>query len=699
VLIGVPSIRRFGVCAAIAGLIAVVGAAAPAFPEQPAAAQTQPPAQPGQRPVFRTEANLVRVDVHVLKNGGPVPDLDEDDFEVLEDGVRQKIESLEFVRVEAPQSRVPVQPSSTAAAQELASDPRNRVFILFLDTYHVTEESSLQTPMALVRMIDSLIGPTDLIGLMTPEMEIRDLILSRKTDVLRNGLLQTARWGRMLENCRVRGELDYVEKMYTACYPCIPPACDSRCDLSPTALHMIRRRREAFTLGVLSDLVRYIGSTREARTAFILVTEGWTLFRESTALGNVGAATPPQIRIGPGGRLGTQNPGNYNVDQDLCARHLRETAQVDHYRRFMDLMDDANRNNASFYIVDAGGLRTGMPSINAQPGQMSARGNVEVLQTLAENTDGRAIVNTNDIKGGLLRVVDDLSGYYLIGYYSTNTKSDGSYRSIKVKVNRPGVEVRSRKGYRAWTANDIKAMNAARATVASAPVDPAAAAHATALSRLARLKPDTQLFVHASIDAVKSELYVIGELSSVAAKSAAWREGGDAQILVNGPDGSPAGSGRATIVPGGRAFLARLPLSGKATGAYEVAVRLRAAGGAALFETIQAARTADGLGEPIAFRSAPRQDAQNPVATFMWWRTEPIRFEAPLSADAPAPSGRVLDRAGNPMPVPVDVTLREEGASRWAVATFKLAPLSPGDYILELISGATRRFVALRVDR
>jgi hypothetical protein len=321
----------------------------------------------------------------------------------------------------------------------------------------------------------------------------------------------------------------------------------------------------------------------------------------------------------------------------------------------------------------------------------------ETMESLAENTDGNAIIRTNDLKGALLRVVDDLTGYYLLAYYSTNTKSDGTYRSIRIKVNRPGVEVRARKGYRAWTANDVKAMNEARAK-ADAPVDPAAAAHAAALARLARLKPDTAFFVHATIDPATSELYIAGELSAAASRSADWRQGAEAQILVSTADGNPAGSGRATIAPGGRAFLARLTLGKAAAPAdYEIAVRLRATGGtSSLLETTRAARTSEPLGEVLAFRSA---GPQHPVATFLWWRTEPIRFEAPLAAGAAIPAGRLLDRAGKPMPVPVDVSIREERGSRWAVATFKLAPLSPADYVLELTTGEARRYVPLRVDR
>jgi VWFA-related protein len=677
--------RQFLGLLVAAAALAVVSAQTPppqAPPAQTIPSQTPPPQTPppGQRQVFRTGTNFVRVDARVLRDGKLVADLKASEFQILEDGVSQKIDTFEFVRTDRPLGITPIEPSSSAAALDLAADPRNRVFVLFMDTYHVTPENSLQTPMALVRTIDSLIAPTDLVGVMTPEMRVRDLILGRKVDVIRRGLIENRRWGLMFTGCQSRGLLDQTEKMYSVCYP----SSNAQCDLSWTAEQLIRRRRESFTLDVLRELVRYIGSTREARTAFLLVSEGWPLFRHDGTLASTGAARPPMIQIGPGGRLGTQNPGDLNVDKELCARHLREAAQRDNYQRFLDLIDDANRHNASFYIVDPGGLRVD-------------RGHVETLQTLAENTNGDAVVNTNDLGGALQNVVDELSGYYLIGYYSSNVKPDGRFRSITVEVARPGVEVRARKGYRAYTADEAASIVAARAAT-DAPVDPATTAHAAALGRLARLKPDTPFYLNATVDPVLGELHVTGELSAAASRSAEWRQGAEAQILVSTADGTPAGSGRAAIAPGGRAFLARVAL-GRSTGPteYEIGVRVKATGGStSLLETIRASRTSDPIGEVIAFRSA---GLQNPVATFLWWRTEQLRFEAPLAADAGVPAGRLLDQAGNPMPVPVDVTVREERGSRWAVAAFKLGALSPADYVVELRSGASRRFVPLRVER
>ena len=82
---------------------------------------------------------------------------------------------------------------------------------------------------------------------------------------------------------------------------------------------------------------------------------------------------------------------------------------------------------------------------------------IETLRMLAENTDGIALVNSNDLPRQMRRLAADLSSYYLLGYASTNGKLDGSFRTIKVRVSRPGIEVRARHGYRAASAAKLAA--------------------------------------------------------------------------------------------------------------------------------------------------------------------------------------------------------------------------------------------------
>ena len=60
---------------------------------------------------------------------------------------------------------------------------------------------------------------------------------------------------------------------------------------------------------------------------------------------------------------------------------------------------------------------------------------------MARETGGRAYVNQNEIKDGVAQAFADQSAVYTLGYYPENKKYDGQYRSIKVKLNKPGLEI------------------------------------------------------------------------------------------------------------------------------------------------------------------------------------------------------------------------------------------------------------------
>jgi hypothetical protein len=102
-------------------------------------ARTDPPAQQQQPPVFRTEANFIRVDAYPTRGGRPVTDLLEGDFDVFEDGVPQKLVTFEHIVVApgGPQAQR-IEPNTVREGNQMAADPRRRVFVLFLDNYHVT---------------------------------------------------------------------------------------------------------------------------------------------------------------------------------------------------------------------------------------------------------------------------------------------------------------------------------------------------------------------------------------------------------------------------------------------------------------------------------------------------------------------------------------------------------------------------------
>jgi hypothetical protein len=76
------------------------------------------------------------------------------------------------------------------------------------------------------------------------------------------------------------------------------------------------------------------------------------------------------------------------------------------------------------------------------------------METIAEQTGGRAFYNRNDLDNAVREGIVDGATYYTLGYYPTNKMLDGHYRKIKVRVTRPGVSLRYRLGYYALNPSD-----------------------------------------------------------------------------------------------------------------------------------------------------------------------------------------------------------------------------------------------------
>jgi len=442
--------------------------------------QSQPSQQP---PRFRGGTNVVRVDVFATKGGVPVQDLTAADFELFEDNVAQKIDTFEHIVIDPVGSTVGgTDPSSVSEANQLAADPHRRVFVVYLDLEHVDVAGSHDIRQPLVDMMTRVIGADDLVAIMTPEMTANQMTFGRKTQVIEEGLTKNWAWGR-----RDTVMLDAREKMYDDCFPPLTG------EQSPGALAsaLIKRRRERMVLESLFDLVRHLEAIRDGRTAVIAVTDGWLLYHPDEGLTKLRVdprtgkqvdpipGGPPPVGVGPGGTL-TKRPTNdpNNADRTECERDQMELAMMDDEVYFRDLFGEANRANVSFYPIDPRGLVVFDSPIGPEPppdiiqDAKNLTSRHEALYTLAVNTDGLAMVGSNDLRKQMRSIADDLTSYYLIGYYSTNAKLDGRFRTIKVRATRPGIEVRARHGYRAATAAEVNA--AAKAAEVAVPEEKAA---------------------------------------------------------------------------------------------------------------------------------------------------------------------------------------------------------------------------------
>jgi len=727
---------RMAVAVALAlALACVLGAVQAAFGDG------QPPPQAGadqQRPTFRSEVNFVRVDAYPYANGRPVPDLRLEDFEILEDGVAQKIATFEHIVVRggtAPAERV--DPRNVRESNQMAGDPRNRLFVLFLDTYHVTDPAGWhnirsRTPgstagrmppqqrmgpptridQALSNLLQRTIGPDDLIAAMTPDMAARELTFVRRPEAIEE-FLKTA-WAQRFSADNLDPELE----SYFSCYP--PDDPYHRFD--GIAEEMLAREREGRTLQTLRDLVRRLGELREERKGVLLISEGWGLFGPNQTLARRLEDRPvpqrPGVYVGPGGKpaTGTDPRNASGADWQKCEAARVRLANIDDAREFRDMLDEANRANASFYPVDPRGLaaldtpieynpiNTPPPGDPAQVGrptsfvvdQARLRERLETLQTAAVDTDGLTLANTNDLDASLKRVVDDLSEYYLLGYYSTHAAADGTYRRITVRVKRPGVDVRTRRGYRAATAAEVAAR--ARASVLA---DPETLARDAALASLDRIRPDALPRFGAGFgwetapdgaSEPRPVLWIVGELDSAAARLPEWRTG-QATITLKTAQGASLLSERASITSQARAFVRFLSHADLGAGEFLVRAQMQGEAGSIADITEQlritvparAAGTDPPPGQPLTFRRGPYTGpAFQPTLDRRFRRAERIRVDVSVAGSDVSLSARLLDRKGQPLQVPVTAALREEAGRRFAAAEIALAPLALADYVIEL---------------
>ncbi len=673
-----------------------------------------------QTPTFHPEANYVRVDVFPTVRGVPVGDLKQDDFEIIEDKVPQKVTAFEHVIVQAnvaPDLRR--EPRTVAESREMAQTARGRVFVLFLDFYHVEGTASFKIQKPLVDALDRTLGYGDLIAVMTPDMTSRDLTFTAKTGSVEEILAQA--WGH-----RDRVDLrDPEDENLESCYGL--GSCPST-----LATELVARRRETQTLDSLDDLVQYLRGVREERKAVLAVTDGWRLFEPNEALlsppgiqcQGPTAALPP-IGVDPRtGRLGglPTSPGigsNGPTYGSQCEADRQHLAHIDNQRRARDLGDEANRANVSFYPIDPRGLVAseqamqppGLPGVDLDTVPMSLRADIAMtaarqssLRTLALDTDGTAIVATNDISGALRKVADDLSSYYLLGYYSTG-KIDGKFHSISVKVKRSGVDVRARRGYLAPTAAAVAA-----ASVAPPPPAPAAAVAEAAVitSALAPLGAFSRVDVPVLLQSAAGwtpdnapAIWATGEFTG-----AEWKSGGQADVMLIGADRETRATAHVTLAPGTRSFRVRLdPANPVAAGDYSIMVRSRSAdaGASPSSDTARLVVPASPETSGVLFvRRGPATGNKDlPTADPRFHRTEQIRVETLTTETEPAAT-RLLDRAGKPLALPVQSAIRSDAdGSRWQTAQLQLAPLAVGDYLIELTRGAgtetKRTLIAFRI--
>ena len=419
-----------------------------------------------QEDVVRIRSNEVRLDIVVKdKKGRPVKDLAPADFEVFEDGVSQKIASFRFVTREETDAAAANNPDRKESNVQTSpsSGPSTRttpgIIALVFDRLS-PDARSLAKKAGIAYAKEGLAG-----GDFTGVFRI-DLSLNTVQPFTDNSELIRA----AIENATNSTGSTYVS------------GAQRTRDLADRSLALDRQidsaQANATAAGASGDpggAAAAGQASGQAAAAQKLVEMESNILQQFEALerDQQGFATINGLLavINPMRNL----PGRKTIIFFSEGLALPTSVQT----KFPAVISAANRANVSIYTIDAAGLRTesgtadsarelnsivaqrigqqsrGSDRMSSGPYMKSLERNEELLRfdprsglgALADQTGGFLIHDTNDLTHGLRRINDDMRGYYLVSYVPKNVDYDGRFRQISVKVNRPSLDVQTRKGY------------------------------------------------------------------------------------------------------------------------------------------------------------------------------------------------------------------------------------------------------------
>ena len=99
---------------------------------------------------------------------------------MLEDGVPQKIDTFEHVVAMRGPQTARIEPSKQRDMMQALTNPRSRVFLVFLDGAFVDDQSARSINAPLVKFLTTHLGDDDLVGIMTPTMSAKEVTFGRR---------------------------------------------------------------------------------------------------------------------------------------------------------------------------------------------------------------------------------------------------------------------------------------------------------------------------------------------------------------------------------------------------------------------------------------------------------------------------------------------------------------------------------------
>lgn len=398
---------------------------------------------PAQQPTAKLSVTTRLIEVSVVvddKKGHPISDLTQDDFHIFDQGHEQSIARFEFVSSY----------SSVVAPLDLPSHvytnlpgPRssapNNVTIILLDRLNTNFVDQSWSKLQVVKYLQH-IQPHDRIALYTLGSDLRvvhDFTSDASTLVAALDSLQSRRSPQIEE-------------------PAVPDP-----EKNPAVQQLEQGPQSAQTPSMLNQLITFLNdANNQDISANLDERVRLTLHAFIEIAGHVAGFPGRKNLLWVSGAF----PIQFNADIGSLPGHQ--------YRDYGESIERATQvlssANVAVYPVDARGLipenlGTTAPMLSSRrdaviptlPQSMDPN-DMSTMNEIAHNTGGRAFFNTNDIEKSISRAIDDARISYVLGYYLDNAQWDGKFHEIKVKVDRPGVDVRARPGYLAIRSAPLK---------------------------------------------------------------------------------------------------------------------------------------------------------------------------------------------------------------------------------------------------
>ncbi len=386
--------------------------------------------RPTQTPIFRTTTDLITTNVIVRdKQGRFIPDLRPDELEVLEDGVRQQLTGFSVTVGGRVMNDIalgePEAPASTSGLilpkSKPPTDISGRVFIIFIDDMHLQAADSPRVKALLKQVRDTLLHEGDLIGYVSTGFS------SIATDLSYDYKFK-----------RFNEAIDKV--MGSAMTPAEIIQATNTAE-GPAGL----RHNAHVAFSTAYDILRQAEKFNTRRKAFIYVSSGYDFnpFKDARFKAEMEKYDIPKDQgTGNDGGSGTEVPSR--TGQNPFERNGQQFAESDLISELAELTRSARRANVTFYTIDPRGLIAG-PDINSglsvEEHRQHVLTSISSLKVLGDETGGFCVCDTNDFTGGLQRIDNETSDYYVIGYVSSNPDPMKVRRRIEVRVTRPNVEV------------------------------------------------------------------------------------------------------------------------------------------------------------------------------------------------------------------------------------------------------------------